>query len=182
MRAIPNVTVIRPADGLETAAAWNYALRNEEGPVALILTRQKIDSIERSADFDMKEVMKGGYVVSKERRSKVDLVIAASGSEVPVAIAAQKNIAKKFLLELSQFHPKKYLKNKVKNIRIVWASADVPVAVVEAATMTGWGDLFRSKFLPIGMTGFGASAPAQILAEKFGFTGEQIAEKIKAWL
>ncbi len=58
----------------------------------------------------------------------------------------------------------------------------VPVAVVEAASMTGWGDLFRSKLLTIGMTRFGASASYQTLAEKFGFTGEQVADKIKNWL
>ena len=68
LRAIPNVTVIRPADGLETAAAWNYALQNEDGPVALILTRQKIDTIERDADFDSKEVMMGGICCIKRKR------------------------------------------------------------------------------------------------------------------
>lgn len=182
LRAIPNVTVIRPADGLETAAAWNYALRNEEGPVALILTRQKIDTIERSADFDMKEVMKGGYVVSKEKGNKVDLVIAASGSEVPVAIAAQKILQEKISVRVVSIPSKEIFEKQSEEYKSSVVPADVPVAIVEAASMTGWGDLFRSKFLPIGMNGFGASAPAQTLAEKFGFTGEQVAEKIKAWL
>ena len=59
---------------------------------------------------------------------------------------------------------------------------NVPVTIIEAATMTGWGDLFRNKLLTIGMTGFGASAPYQILAEKFGFTAEQVVNKIENWL
>lgn len=182
LRAIPNVTVIRPADGLETAAAWNYALQNEDGPVALILTRQKIDKIERSSDFDNKELMKGGYIVSKEKGNKVDLVIAASGSEVPVAIAAQKILEEKFSVRVVSIPSKEIFEKQSEKFKSNVVPNEIPVAVVEAATMTGWGDLFRSRFLPIGMNGFGASAPAQILAEKFGFTGEQVAEKIKAWL
>jgi len=182
LRAIPNVTVIRPADGMETAAAWNYALQNEEGPVALILTRQKIDTIERNTGFDMKELMKGGYVVSKEKGSKVDLVIAASGSEVPVAIAAQKILEENISVRVVSIPSKEIFEKQSEEYKSSVVPANVPVAVVEAASMTGWGDLFRSKFLPIGMKGFGASAPAQTLAEKFGFTGEQVAEKIKAWL
>ncbi len=59
---------------------------------------------------------------------------------------------------------------------------NIPVVVIEAASMTGWGDLFRNKLLTIGMTGFGASAPYQTLAENFGFTGEQAANKIENWL
>lgn len=182
LRAIPNVTVIRPADGLETAAAWNYALQNEDGPVALILTRQKIDKIERSPDFDNKELMKGGYIVSKEKGNKVDLVIAASGSEVPVAIAAQKMLEEKISVRVVSIPSKEIFEKQSEKYKSNVVPNEIPVAVVEAATMTGWGDLFRSRFLPIGMNGFGASAPAQILAEKFGFTGEQVAEKIKAWL
>jgi transketolase len=182
LRAIPNVTVIRPADGLETAAAWNFALQNTSGPVALILTRQKIDTIERDADFDLKQVMMGGYVVSKEKGSKVDLVIAASGSEVPVAIAAQKILQEKISVRVVSIPSKEIFEMQSEEYKSSVVPADVPVAIVEAASMTGWGDLFRSKFLPIGMNGFGASAPAQILAEKFGFTGEQVAEKIKTWL
>ncbi len=182
LRAIPNITVIRPTDGMETAAAWNFALQNNSGPVALILTRQKIDMIERDSDFDMRQVMKGGYVVSKEKGSKADLVIAASGSEVPVAIAAQKILEEKISVRVISILSKEIFEKQSEEYRNSVVPADVPVAMVEAATMTGWGDLFRSKFLPIGMNGFGASAPAQILAEKFGFTGEQVAEKIKGWL
>ncbi len=182
LRAIPNVTVIRPADGLETAAAWNYALRNEEGPVALILTRQKIDFIEHGTRFDPKESMNGGYVVLKEKGKTIDLIIAASGSEVPVAIAAQRILEEKFSVRVVSIPSKEIFEKQSEKYKNSVVPADVPVAVVEAATMAGWGDLFRSKFLPIGMNGFGASAPAQTLAEKFGFTGEQVAEKIKAWL
>jgi transketolase len=127
-------------------------------------------------------LMMGGYTVSKEKGSKVDLVIAASGSEVPVAIAAQKILQENISVRVVSIPSKEIFEKQSEEYKNSVVPVNVPVAVVEAASMTGWGDLFRSKFLPIGMNGFGASAPAQILAEKFGFTGEQVAAKIKAWL
>ena len=182
LRAIPNVTVLRPADSYETATAWTYALQHKGGPIALILTRQKIGVIEHSADFDPKESIKGGYIVSREKGKTVDLIIAASGSEVPVAIAAQKILEEKYSVRVVSIPSKEIFEKQNEEYKNSVVPLNVPVAVVEAASMTGWGDLFRSKFLPIGMNGFGASAPYEILAEKFGFTGVQVADKIKAWL
>ncbi|MEK6552450.1 MAG: transketolase [Bacteroidota bacterium] len=182
LRAIPNVTVLRPADGIETAAAWYYALQHKGGPIALILTRQKIDPIVRSQDFDPKEVLKGGYIVSKEKGKNVDLVIVASGSEVPVAIAAQKLLEGKFSVRVVSILSKEIYEMQSDDYKKNIVPENIPVVVIEAATMTGWGDLFRNKLLTIGMTGFGASAPYQTLAEKFGFTGEQAANKIENWL
>lgn len=182
LRAIPNVTVLRPADSLETAAAWTYALQHKDGPIALILTRQKIGFIEHNADFDPKKSMKGGYIVSREKGKTLDLIIAASGSEVPVAIAAQKILEEKYSVRVVSILSKEIFEKQSEEYKNSVVPLNVPVAVVEAASMTGWGDLFRSKFLPIGMNGFGASAPYETLAEKFGFTGAQVADKIKAWI
>ncbi|NJD22837.1 MAG: transketolase [Melioribacter sp.] len=182
LRAIPNVTVLRPADEIETAAAWYYALQHKDGPSALILTRQKIDPIVRDQNFDPKEVLKGGYVVSKEKGNKVELVIAASGSEVPVAISAQKLLEGKFSIRVISILSKEIFEKQGEDYKKKIIPDDVPVAVIEAASMTGWGDLFRNKLLTIGMTRFGASAPYQTLAEKFGFTGQQAAKKIEEWL
>jgi transketolase len=182
LRAIPNLTLIRPADGIETAAAWCYALQHKSGPIALILTRQKIEPIVRGLDFDPKEALKGGYIVSREKENKVDLVIVASGSEVPVAISAQKLLEEKFSVRVVSMPSREIFEGHNEDYKKKIVPDNVPVAVIEAASMTGWGDLFRSKLLTIGMTGFGASAPSQTLAEKFGFTGEQAANKIKNWL
>ncbi len=182
LRAIPNVTVIRPADSLETAAAWTYALQHKDGPIALILTRQKIEIIEHSTGFDPKESIKGGYIVSREKGKTIDLIIAASGSEVPVAISAQKILQEKISVRVVSIPSKEIFEKQSEKYKNSIVPSNVPIAVVEAASMTGWGDLFRSKFLPIGMNGFGASAPYETLAEKFGFTGVQVADKIKTWL
>ncbi len=182
LRAIPDVTVLRPFDGLETAASWYFALTHKEGPVALILTRQKINLVKHEAGFDPKEMLKGGYVLSKEKTLKVDLVIASSGSEIPVAVEAQKILEEKLSVRVVSVLSKEIFEKQSEEYRNSVVPPDVPVAVVEAASMTGWGDLFRNKLLTIGMSRFGASAPYQTLAEKFGFTGEQVACKIIEWL
>lgn len=182
LRAIPNVTVLRPFDGLETAAAWYFALTHKDGPVALILTRQKINSISREADFKSSDMLKGGYILSKEKGQKVDLVIASTGSELPVAAEAQKILEEKLSVRVVSILSKEIFEKQSEEYKNSVVPNGVPVAVVEAASMTGWGDLFRSKLLTIGMTRFGASAPYQTLAEKFGFTGEQVADKIRKWL
>ena len=182
LRAIPNVTVFRPADGLETAASWYYALKNNSGPVALILTRQKVDKIHRNDNFDKTEMLKGGYIISKESSAKLDLIIAASGSELPLAVEAKKILEKKLSIRVVSFLSKELFEKQSKEYQESIIPNNVPVAVVEAATMTGWGDLIRNKLLTIGMNGFGASAPYQTLAEKFGFTGKQVAEKIETWM
>ncbi|MGK9369770.1 transketolase [Melioribacter sp. Ez-97] len=182
LRAIPNVTVFRPADGVETAMAWSFALKHKEGPVALVLTRQKIEAFERRPDFEPKEVLKGAYIVSKEKGDKPDLVIAASGSEVPVAAEAAKLLSGTYSVRVVSIPSKELFVKQSDDYKKSIFPEDAPVVVVEAASMMGWGDLFRQKLLTIGMERFGASGPYKTLAEKFGFTGPQVAEKIKEWL
>jgi transketolase len=181
LRAIPNTIVIRPTDGIETAMAWAFALRYKKGPVALILTRQKIDAVEKEKDFNPKDVLKGAYIVQKESGSKLDLVIAASGSELPVAAAAKKILENELSIRVVSIPSKEIFEKQDETYKNNIFPKDTPVVVIEAASMTGWGDLFRQKLLTIGMTRFGASAPYQTLAEKFGFTGASVVEKIKAW-
>ena len=182
LRAIPGVTVLRPFDGMETAAAWYFALTHKSGPVALILTRQKINSVARETEFKPSDMLKGGYVLTKEKGKKLDLVIAATGSEIPVAVEAQKLLEEKYSVRVVSIFSREIFEKQSDEYKNSIVPQGVPVAVVEAASMTGWGDLFRSKLLTIGMTRYGASAPYQTLAEKFGFTGAQVADKIKNWL
>lgn len=182
LRAIPNSVVIRPADGIETAMAWAYALRKIDGPVSLILTRQKIDSFERESDFNSHDVLKGAYIVSKEKSNKPDFIIAASGSEVPVAVAAKKHLEKEFSIRVVSIPSKEIFESQSEEYKNEIIPNNIPLIIVEAATMNGWGDLFRQKLLLIGMNSFGASAPYQTLAEKFGFNGKSVAEKIKNWI
>ncbi|MDH7603562.1 MAG: transketolase [Melioribacter sp.] len=140
LRAIPNVTVIRPADGIETAMAWSIALRHKEGPVALILTRQKIDAFERDSDFNPKDIQKGAYIVSREKEGKLDLVIAASGSEVPVAVEAKKILSNDLSIRVVSIPSKELFEKQSDEYKKSLFPNNVPVVIIEAASMTGWGE------------------------------------------
>jgi transketolase len=182
LRLIPNVQVIRPADGVETAMMWVSALQHTTGPTAMILTRQKLPVIARSAEFNPADVLKGGYVVSTPQGA-ADVVIMASGSEVHVAAEAAVMLAEKGIkarivsvpcLEQFMVQPQSY--------RDTVLPAGVPRVAFEAGRSESWGRLIGCDGLFIGIEHFGASAPDKVLAEQFGFTAPQVAEKIKLYL
>lgn len=97
LRALPNLSVIRPADGNETAAAWKLALQSKSQPTALVLTRQNLPTIDQSPEAAYEGVEKGGYVVSKSQNEKPQAILLASGSEVGLALDAQSELKKKAL-------------------------------------------------------------------------------------
>jgi transketolase len=177
LRLIPNLTVIRPADGVETAMAWTAALSNASGPTALVLTRQKVPALLRAGAFDAKAVLRGGYVVEAADNPRV--TIMASGSEVALAVAAAKLLAKQGIaarivsipcLEVFLTQPARYRQS-------VLGGRSVRVAV-EAGHGALWWQLLGRNGLFIGVETFGASAPDKVLAEKYGLTPESVAERI----
>ena len=181
LRLIPGLQVIRPADGVETALAWQAALQYD-GPTALILTRQKLPVIARSATFTPADPLKGGYIVSSPD-AKPDVVILASGSEVHVAAEASATLASQGIearvvsvpcLETFSAQPADYRSHVL--------PAGVPRVAFEAGRGESWGRLIGCDGLFIGIEHFGASAPDKILAEKFGFTVPQVVEKIRGFL
>ena len=181
LRLIPGLQVIRPADGVETAMAWQAALQYN-GPTALILTRQKLPVIARTAAFAPADTLKGGYIVSSPDGTS-DVVVMASGSEVHVAVEAAATLAAEgikagvvsvpcletFLAQSSEY------RNQV-------LPANVPRVAFEAGRGMPWGSLVGCDGLFIGIEHFGASAPDVVLAEQFGFTTPQVVEKIKSFL
>lgn len=181
LRLIPGLQVIRPADGVETALAWQAALQYS-GPTALILTRQKLPVITRPASFAPADVLKGGYIVSSPG-DKVDVVIMASGSEVHVAVEAaeimssggiKSRIVSIPCLETFMAQSAAY--------RDELLPAGVPRVAFEAGRGESWGRLIGYDGLFIGIEHFGASAPDKVLAKQFGFTAPQVAERIRAFL
>jgi transketolase len=181
LRLIPNTQVIRPADGVETAMMWVSALQHTTGPTAMILTRQKLPVIARSANFNPADVLKGGYVVSAPESA--DVVIMASGSEVHVAVEAAATLTAQGIkacivsvpcLEQFMAQPQSY--------RDTVLPAGIPRVAFEAGRSESWGRLIGCDGLFIGIEHFGASAPDKVLAEQFGFTAPQVAEKIKLFL
>ncbi len=183
LRIIPNMTVIRPADGLEVAQAWISAINNLGGPTALILTRQKVPVLNRLANFDRHLIDRGGYIISPEQNNALDLVLVASGSEVSVAIEAQKILQAegRATRVVSMPSIEKFVRQTVTYRESVIPKGKVPVVVIEAGRSTGWGDLIRNPLLTITIDRFGASAPAKVLAEKFGFTAQQVVDRIRDW-
>jgi len=181
LRAIPNLHVVRPADGVEVALGWAHALTRREGPTALVLTRQQIAKIERTAGFDAERVLRGGYVVADPPGAQVTLV--ATGSELATAqgaaaLLAQKGIAARLVsvpcLACFEAQPEAWRREVI--------PAGQRVAVVEAARAIEWWRIAGSDGLVIGIDRFGASAPEKALAEEYGFTPAKVAARVEGWL
>jgi transketolase len=181
LRLIPNLHVHRPADGVEVAMSYYAALQRKNGPSTLIFSRQNLPALTRPASFSPDDVLKGGYIVREASAPK--LVIVATGSEVATAIEAAElleaegtptRVVSMPCVELFKAQDAQY-KAKI-------LPADVKTAVVEAGTTVGWRDLLGRDLFTVGIDHYGASAPGELLAEKFGFTGKSVKEKIAAWL
>ncbi len=181
LRAIPNLHVFRPSDPIEVAAGWAHALRRREGPTALVLTRQKLAPVRRAPGFAPETVLRGGYLV--EAPEKPRFTVVATGSEVPLAQAALDLLAKKGIAgrlvsmpcwELFEAQPAEW--------RGAVVPRSLPVAVVEAARGIEWYRLTGRDGLVVGIDRFGASAPEKALAEEYGFTPAQVAERLERWL
>jgi transketolase len=181
MRLIPNLNVYRPADGLEVAMCYYSAIERKKGPSTLIFTRQNIPPLNRPASFTPDDILKGAYIVTDVSAPK--LVIAATGSEVGAAVEAAQaltaegtptRVVSMPCVELYRAQPDSY-KNSL-------FPAGVPRVSVEAGTTIGWASVLGGDALAIGIDHYGASAPGELLAEKFGFTAPAVKAKISAWL
>ena len=176
LRAQPNINVFRPADAIETAAGWYLAVTSTETPTALVLTRQNLPQLRGSS----KEALRGGYVVS-EAVGKMQGILIASGSEVSLAIAAQEALAAEDVhvrvvsmpcMELFAAQDEDYRE------RVLPRTVRARVAV-EAASGFGWGRYVGLDGSAVTMEGFGASAPADVVFKKYGFTAENVARVMK---
>ena len=182
LRLIPNLQVIRPADALETAAAWTMGLQQKDGPTALILTRQKLPVLERSQGFKPGDVLRGGYKVNDYGKGR-KITLMASGSEAGLAVEAAKLLASQGL-EISVVSVpclELFLEQGEEYRRSVVPGDSVKVAL-EAGRGALWRQVIGLEGLFIGIEHFGASAPDKVLAREFGFTADQVAEKIKKHL
>ncbi len=179
LRAIPGLTVIRPADARETVAAWRLIVEHHDGPFALLLTRQNVPIL---AEADPDGVARGAYIIADATDPQVILI--ASGSEVEPALAAQKllgveGVATRVVSmpswELFEAQPQAYRDS------VLPPGVSARVAV-EAAVPLGWERYVGSQGEIIALHRFGASAPYKVLAEQWGFTAGAIAARVKAYL
>jgi len=181
LRLIPNMTLWRPADGAESAMAWAWAVKNNEGPQLLVFTRQKLDPIPRGDAFDAHEIWRGAYVL--DRYSDGDITFIATGSEVPLAIktadllrgqGVRARVVSAPALDLFDRQDIAY-QNAVLGDRS-------RVVAIEAGRSWGWYKYLNHDALVIGIDHFGASAPYEQIAEHLGFTPEAVAARVREWM
>ena len=184
LRAIPNLTVIRPADPVETAGAWLAALANRSGPTALILTRQNLPWLETT----VAQTLSGGYVLAEAQRDgqpvEPEVILIGTGSEVQLAVQAREMLAAEGIAarvvslpswELFAAQPEEYRQSVLP--RSVRARVSVEAGVTE-----GWGQYVALDGLSVGIDRFGASAPYQVVYEKLGVTAGAVAEAARSLL
>ncbi len=179
-RSMPNFTVFRPCDRVETAAAWEYAIESESVPTGLVLTRQNLPQLKGSS----KEALKGGYIIDDSNKAEPDAIIIASGSEVSLAIEAKKQLAGEGAdVRVVSMPSMDVFEEQTEDYRnsVLPPSCRKRVAV-EALSDFGWYRYVGLDGKVVSMKGFGASGPAEQLFEKFGFTPENVAEAVRSIL
>jgi len=184
LRALPNLTVIRPADANETVEAWKLAVARRDGPTALILTRQALPTLDRSLADDARELAMGAYVLSDFGDKEPDLILMASGSEVYLVYEAAVRLAAEGVNVRAVSFPSWELFEEQDEAyhELVLPKRIRKRLAVEAGAGLGWERYVGSEGAVISMERFGASAPGKILFEKFGFTIENVVEKAKGLL
>jgi transketolase len=180
LRAMPNLTVIRPCDANETAEAWRAAISHRDGPVALALSRQNLPTLDRKSTYAPAEgLQRGAYILSEAAGNHPDVILIASGSEVHIALEAAKMIRDKGPTvrvvsmpswELFEAQPSEYRQ------RVLPPQIKAKIAI-EAGSCQGWHRYVGDFGHIIALDHFGASAPYKILYEKFGLTAARVVEK-----
>ena len=180
IRAVPNMELWRPADGLETAAAWAAALERKDGPTTLALTRQKLQPLQRSGKADVRECLRGAYALNEV--ADPDVVVIATGSEVPLVQAALPSIDKKYKVRVvSMPCVERFLKWPGDEQRKLIPHGKASLVAVEAAGGHDWYRIIGDG-LVIGIDRFGASAPEKALADAYDLTPPKVAGRISKWL
>ncbi len=184
LRSIPNLRVIRPADGRETAAAWHLAIRHSGGPTALILSRQNLPQLDVNEKPTIKTVEQGAYVLHETPDKDPDLILVGTGSEVHLALEAGKQLQSAgHAIRVVSMPCWDLFEHQTRNYRQTLLPQDgPPIMAIEAGSTFGWDRYVGLQGVIIGIDRFGASAPADKLMKVFGFTVENIVKQAKALL
>ncbi|MGE0218448.1 transketolase [Mycolicibacterium sp.] len=172
LRLIPGVTVLRPADAAETAVAWDIAVRNLSGPTVLVLTRQNLPAL---GAVGLDDVRAHGYRTVHGERDDADVVLAASGSEVALAVQAAAELAERGVRAAVASVPwRERLQDKLSGDPR--ALSDAPVVWIEAGVRTGWQAIARDRDAVVGIDRFGESGPGPQVAAHLGLTAQAVAD------
>jgi transketolase len=179
LRAIPNLLVIRPCDANETAMAWRVAIESRNRPVALILTRQDVPTLDRTKFAAADGLLRGAYVLAEAPNGKPDIILIATGSEVSLIVAAGQKLAGNKInvrvvsmpsWELFEAQPRSYRDS------VLPPSLRARLAV-EAGATQGWCTYVGDEGDVIGVDRFGASAPGKVMMREYGFTVDHVFER-----
>ncbi len=181
LRLIPGLNVWRPADGLETAMAWAYAVEEgEPAPHALVFTRQNVAQLTRATDFDPRQIWRGGYVL--QDRPGAQVVLIATGSEVGIAVeAASKLEADGVLVRVVSMPCWERFLAQPATYRAEVVPPGMAKVTLEAGRTPPWQSLTGLDGLNLGLDRFGESAPAEQLNEHFGLDAAGVQASILAW-
>lgn len=184
LRSIPGLVTIRPADANEVVEAWRFAMQEKHEPVAFILTRQKVPTIDRTKYAAASGLHKGAYILADAADKKPDLILLATGSEVSLCLEAYEELTKEGIKcrvvsmpswEIFERQDEAYKKE------VLPPEVTARISVEQAATF-GWDRYVGTKGRCLGMTTFGASAPLKELLKKFGFTVDNVVAQAKELL
>ena len=184
LRAIPRLIVIRPADANETAVAWRVAIEKRHHPVALILSRQSLPTLDRKVYSSAQGLSKGAYILADPPKGKPHIILIATGSEVSLVVAAKKKLEKKNIRvrivsmpswELFEEQSTKYKES------ILPSSIPLRLAV-EAGVAQGWERYVGDKGSVLSVEKFGASAPGETVMHHYGFSVENVCRLARALL
>jgi transketolase len=182
LRTIPNLTVIRPADAHETREAWRAAMLNRKGPTALVFSRQKLPMLDQTKYASAEGLHRGGYILWQSHETDPEVIVIGTGSEVAIALQAGEKLASEGLRvrvvslpswELFDKQPEEYKEN------VLPRKANARIAV-EAGARLGWEHYVGLEGAIVGLDHFGASAPAEVLYEKFGITADHLTAVARA--
>ena len=181
LRAVPNVMVLRPADATETAEAWKVAMERRNGPTVLVMSRQNLTVLDREAYAAASGVLRGGYILW-ESSDKPEAILIGTGSEVHIALDAGKILEEKGIASRVVSLPSwELFDEQPADYRSGVLPSDVRARVaIEAGTPMGWERYVGIEGVMLGMSHFGASAPAGVLYEKFGLTAQRMADEAEA--
>jgi transketolase len=178
LRLMPNMHVWRPCDTVETAVAWAAALRRKDGPTALLLTRQTVAFAKRT---DLSNLSRGGYVLSDAAQARV--IVIATGSEVPLALDAQKILAAESIpVRVVSMPSTSVFDRQPGDYRNSVLTSGLPTVAVEAGVSDYWRKYVGLEGAVVGIDRYGESAPAADLFKHFGFTPENVVKAVRSVL
>ncbi|MBG9813679.1 transketolase [Bacillus endophyticus] len=184
LRAMPDLSVIRPADGNESSVAWKIALESTDKPTALVLSRQDLPILEGAKEDTYKKVSKGAYIVSASKKETPDALLLATGSEVSLAVKAQEVLAQEGI-DVSVISMPAWDRFEAQSAE--YKESVLPKVVtkrlgIEMGASSGWYRYVGTEGEVLGIDQFGASASGKEIIEKYGFTVDNIVEKVKTLL